>query len=696
MSRRKILLKHTERCVLSDTLPYEIPLSFSNRYFYRFLVENKIRLSSDFKNILWETRPGAKNIEHLVRILFGLSWSAPVVSQDIVCQGITIQSHSVAIDFSSAMLRPFLYRIRHRDNDYRELAVCHPLGQLYLIAFYEKYKELILYYCNKSNFSIRRPDSVATHVYFNDKLHIESLGDDISYIEEYEKEYENIRSFFTYKDYSNVYKFYESYIYHRCEKKFNKLLKLDISKCFDSIYTHSLAWAILGKDVAKRKISITNQTFAGEFDRFMQLINYKETNGIIIGPEFSRIFAELILQNVDTRLEKKLNLEGHYHRQDYQIFRYVDDFFVFYNDESVKEKIVPNLQSILRDFKLYLNVNKQILFEKPIVTEISIAKHKISEMLEENLDYKLIEEVEDDGTVLFNGKINIKSKPLIIGFKTIVSESNVNTNDILSYTFAIIERKVKEMFRKYAKTSQEYKSEKNLIKSLSEIIDFIFFLYSFSSKVNLTIKLSRVLNLVIKFCRNGSTNIDFKHIIFQKIFENTTFFLRKNKSSEFSQVENLYLLTIVSELGKNYKVSEKLLEEYFRLVVDDNSYKEKHTLNYFSLMSMLCYIKTNKRYVKIRKFVVNCIVEKIRLEPDTHQNSELLFLALDSLSCPYIDNSSKRDILSHLGVIDPTLLSELLSDNYLSFAANQPVFFFKWDDFDFSRELDAKQSFEVY
>ncbi len=471
---------------------------------------------------------------------------------------------------------------------------------------------------------------------------------------------------------------------------------MDISKCFDSIYTHSLAWAILGKDVAKRKIGITNQTFSGEFDRFMQLINYKETNGIIIGPEFSRIFAELILQNVDTRLEKKLADEGHYHRQDYQIFRYVDDFFVFYNDEALKEKIVPNLQAILRDLKLYLNVNKQIQFEKPIVTEISIAKHKISELLEESLDYKLIEEIENDGTISFNCKINVKSKPLIVGFKTVISESKVNTNDILSYTFAIIERKAREIFKRYAKTSHKYKSEKNLIKSLNEIIDFVFFLYSFSSKVNLTIKLSRVLNLVIKFCRNGSTNIDLKYIIFQKIFENITFFLKKNKSSEFAQVENLYLLTIVSELGKNYKISEKLLEEYFRLTFDGHSYKEKHKLNYFSLMSLLCYIKTNKKYAQLKRFVTNSIVDKIKLEQNIHQNSEILFLALDSLSCPYIDNISKQDILSHFGITDPPLLSALLSGNYLSFSANQPVFFFKWDDFDFSRELDAKQSFEVY
>lgn len=341
-------------------------------------------------------------------------------------------------------------------------------------------------------------------------------------------------------------------------------------------------------------------------------------------------------------------------------------------------------------------MDKQIQFEKPIVTEISIAKHKISDLLEESLDYKLIEEIEIDGTISYNCKINIKSKPLIVGFKTVIAESKVNTNDILSYTFSIIERKVKEAFRKYAKTSQKYKSEKNLINSLSEIIEFVFFLFSFSSKVNLTIKLSRILNLIIKFCRNGSTNIDFKHIIFHRIFENITFFLKKNRSSKFAQVESLYLLTIVSELGRNYKISENLLEDYFSLVVQGDSYKENHKLNYFSLMSLLGYIKSNKKYVKLKKFVVSSIIERIKSEKNIYQDSELLFLTLDSLSCPYIDNTSKQEILRHFGITDQHQLSTLVNSNYLIFSESQPVFFFKWDDFDFSRELDAKQSFEVY
>jgi len=120
------------------------------------------------------------------------------------------------------------------------------------------------------------------------------------------KEYENLRSFFSYKDYGNIHKFYESPVFHQCEKRFDKLLKLDVSKCFDSIYTHSIAWAIHDKEVVKEALGASKTSFAGKFDSLMQNMNYGETNGILIGPEFSRVFAEMILQAVDRSIEVML------------------------------------------------------------------------------------------------------------------------------------------------------------------------------------------------------------------------------------------------------------------------------------------------------------------------------------------------------------------------------------------------------
>src|SRR5690606_1082140 len=136
---------------------------------------------------------------------------------------------------------------------------------------------------------------------------------------------ENIASHFSYYKYSNVYRFYESKHYHRAERKFNPLIKKDISKCFDSIYTHTIAWASHTKPSIKDKLNSSNYVLTSVFDTVQRSLNYNETNGIIIGPEFSRISAELILQDVDVSLERALMRHHDLEKgRDYEIYRYVD------------------------------------------------------------------------------------------------------------------------------------------------------------------------------------------------------------------------------------------------------------------------------------------------------------------------------------------------------------------------------------
>ena len=66
-------------------------------------------------------------------------------------------------------------------------------------------------------------------------------------------------------------------------------MKMDIARCFYHIYTHTIAWAVKGKEQAKELIG--KETFENAFDTLMQHANYNETNGIIVGPEISRIFV---------------------------------------------------------------------------------------------------------------------------------------------------------------------------------------------------------------------------------------------------------------------------------------------------------------------------------------------------------------------------------------------------------------------
>ncbi len=691
MKSNKRLIKYKkERVVLSDILPFEIPVTFSNRHFYDFLVSNKIYF--DGKKIKWAINK--PDLNEAIKLLFDF-------------RNIVVSKNEIEVDVKWGLKSiPFKYKISHKENDFRELTLVHPKNQLALIDFYEKNKQLLLHYCGISPFSIRKASKVAKFTFHKDKTHKQKLTENHDYetIEEHDKEYENLKTFFVYKNYSNIHKFYESYKYHRCEKKYNKLFKFDISKCFDSIYSHSITWALLNKEIVKDNIALSNGTFGGNFDRLMTHLNYGETNGIVIGPEFSRIFAELILQRIDRNVEINLReKEETIHKVDYEIFRYVDDFFVFYNNESTKDKILKYFRLELKEYKLYLNDSKTILYEKPIITEITIAKQKITELLNKYLTYRINEDIPKDPIANTQehkkeesekiGSIYVSSNRLITKFKTIIKETQINYKDILNYTLALIERKVSKILKDYGKLERKRSSEKAFTIAVSEILDFTFFLYSVSPRVNTTIKLCRILRkLTESLSQKGGINVDFKHSTFKKIYDNIYFILQKNKSLEHTQVETLYLLIALGELGKEYWLDADVLRQYLCIDKDKltGELSYKGSLNYFAIIVLLFYMQRKKRYSLLRTF----LQEHIRLRFNEVKNNnlgkttELVFLLFDILTCPYLDLTFKQDMLTLNGLTNPSIQIGLIE--------MRKYWFTKWTDFDFGKELDAKHSQEVY
>src|SRR3546814_15117433 len=92
-----------------------------------------------------------------------------------------------------------------------------------------------------------------------------------------------------------------------------------------NVYSHTITWAVKDKLLAKEFKSA--YSFEAQFDKLMQRANYNETNGIVVGPEFSRVFAEIILQRVDQKVIANLAVNGLVFNRDYEIRSYVDDFF---------------------------------------------------------------------------------------------------------------------------------------------------------------------------------------------------------------------------------------------------------------------------------------------------------------------------------------------------------------------------------
>lgn len=682
MSRKKALSINfpVERVVLSDVLPYEVPIVFSNRYFYRFLCDHNIKFRGNV--ISWNYIDGV--LDDLVKMVLGIPHDMPV-------QYISVNSRTISklvFDKKNPLHTvPFSFSTTHKQDQLRQLSLMHPKGQLLVVDFYDQYKDLMIYYTGRSDFSLRSPTRVAGCTYIDSRSQIEKQDNSDSLVELDGENYENLKSFFVYERFSNVFKFYESEEHLRSERDFRCLTKFDVSGCFDNIYTHSLAWAVYGKNYAKTNLTPILGSFAGKFDWLMQKLNYNETNGILIGPEVSRVFAEIILQAVDEEVGRALLKKGYMHESDFKIYRYVDDYFVFYNSDEVCHQIKMALQGSLKLYKLSLNKGKEETFSRPIITPISIAKKRISDLFDRVLKYEIETQIKD-GETLPRGSIYIGRSSLITDFKSILATSGVGYGEILNYSLSVVERKVGSLINSYNKIEKLDGTDKSFSDSMEALLGFVFFIYAVSPKVNTTIKVCRICQRIISFYRSEPIGLNYGSLIYQSIYERCRSVVGHNSDGNSAKIEVMYLLVLMRQLGKNYRIDQRVLADCFGFEFSDGRYHAKSSLDYFSIVTLLFYIENKSRYSDLRNALESHILDKFSFKEESLVgDSEMVHLALDLVVCPFVQDDTKVEILRAYGLPRNKLLRV---QKYSKF------WFTKWGDFDFSKELDAKIGQEVY
>lgn len=133
-------------------------------------------------------------------------------------------------------------------------------------------------------------------------------------------------------------------------------LHADISRFYSTIYTHSIPWAIHGKDTAKNNRS--ESLIGNKIDRCVRNTQDQQTKGIPIGTDSSLVIAEIIGSAMDKRLKESLgfNFSG---------FRYMDDYYLYFNSLSEAELALSQLHKILHDFELETNYEKTFIVELP-------------------------------------------------------------------------------------------------------------------------------------------------------------------------------------------------------------------------------------------------------------------------------------------------------------------------------------------
>lgn len=723
--RKKIKLSYSkERVLFSDVLPYECPIIFSNRYLYRFLAKYLwVGEEQKVDNITWNVLKQSKRLDEkdantFAALLFGCYEKH---------KKIEILQHR-----PNALFYPYQFNIAHKTNKTRTLSIIHPYNQWQVVEFYDQYKYSILYLCSKSKFSLRKPHKIAQYFYYRDRLHRRLSGHESDKVELFFNEYENLKTYFSYEKYSNIYKFYEDYRYQRAEKKFKHLVKFDLQSCFDSIYTHTISWATAGGADKVKVLPGYHGSWVGDaFDNLMQSVNARETNGIVIGPEFSRIFAEIILQYIDQKVEQELLGKDLRQKSSYECYRYVDDYFLFYNDEKDRNLFMESLTKWLKEFKLQISPSKTEEFERPFITKVTIAKQRIENLLSNIFSTPLWEEVEsklnteeeedtedeesDKDREILDRKFNIylSANSVNAQIKAIVKECGIEYRDIANYLLEKTSQRLDAFlnryeigFKKYERLMSKEEANKDeveihaqrvqrkLTSYLVSLIDVAFFVFNSNRQINTTLKLLKIMNSIIIYGkRHGDFKVNpevrfqtiSKDIIFKKIQDEIALVLATTDSHRNTLHESLYLLILAKELGYSYLLAPEVIKSFIG--------KSELQYNLFACIILLYYYANHKCYDAQKALLKDEILKKYRLvaESERKRNSELTILTADMMTCPFVDNAYKQSLLTLIGITE-------MKDQQMimRFAKKQKYIFTRWTMFNLNKELQAKISQEVY
>ena len=163
--------------------------------------------------------------------------------------------------------------------------------------------------------------------------------------------------------------------------QFQYVYETDVADCYSSFYTHSISWAIHGKEEAYE--ARDKSSLGGNIDKLLQMMHHRQTNGIPQGNMVSDFLAEILFAYADRQLIDTLKTLSEFDDSDYKIIRYRDDYRIFTNRTDIGSRILKELTEILAELGLKLNSQKTKKSDDIVLS--SIKKDKIDELFVPNI-----------------------------------------------------------------------------------------------------------------------------------------------------------------------------------------------------------------------------------------------------------------------------------------------------------------------
>ena len=426
--------------ILTDLLPVELSERFTYKAFYDFLLlkPQKDKLDIVIKEI-------KKKCAESDSKLFDLGWATMPLKYDILKGNDSLRRMSLIQPFSALNIYVFMECFQKDILNFIET------NHRFSIRYHRKSNDL--YYKSHYNRSIQYRQIISQKL---GKTVLQQTG-----------------SYFKISPFDSLNAFTASRNWQMCNYEYIYFAKIDYKSCFDSIYSHVFSW-IIERNVVDSK-NAKNASLFLTIDRMLMNINGKASNGIATGPEYSRLIAEILLEQIDNEVYLALVHEGYQWKKDYRIFRYVDDIYIFTNTPQTKEAIMRQYQNISSKYLLSLNELKYFECNTPATFSNWIEKTRI---LADKIDQCFYNKAEYKGFDSSKQCLTKHSEYIPLDrfkneFIILITEYPNNKRTIISYLLSTLLNKI-SMTQQGYKLFCENKTGKAML-----FVEFALFMYAF-------------------------------------------------------------------------------------------------------------------------------------------------------------------------------------------------------------------------
>ena len=406
-------------------------------------------------------------------------------------------------------------------------------------------------------------------------------------------------------------------------------VQTDLVNCYGAIYTHTIAWALEGKEEAKEKRE-EGALLGNKIDSTIQKMQNGQTNGIPQGSKVFDLIAELVLRYSDSKLIKKLHTENI--ERPFKILRYRDDYRIFANNKETLDKIVKELSFISAELNMHFNNTKTRLSTDVISSSIKPDKmywvdyeslmksSEISDQKKLLMIYKLTTKFPNTGSV----------KKALIAFRKILRKKYNIILEYYSYAYTFSVFKADNPLEAAQNIFGEIVNEKSLNYEAGDLFQLCNSINSRFGQIETfeVEKLRKKLKSCINKNRNNNNQLSLR-IVNELLKGNISFIQALFKKSFYS----------ISELKDSFEKyfendnSNKFIQEEFEILINkqQNDYHQiaailtmigvrspKHIDTVVSCLSVLCDTLNDKKDKKF--FIYNDMVafnERLKNMPNS-------------------------------------------------------------------------------